>query len=74
MKKILSIAGILMCLFLNVKAQPKPNLDKVVAVVGSNIILLSDLNQQYAIYLNQGNPADPRAKCYFLQQMLVQKL
>jgi len=74
MKKFLSIASMLMCLFLNVKAQPKPNLDKVVAVVGSNIILLSDLNQQYAIYLNQGNPADPRAKCYFLQQMLVQKL
>ena len=77
MKKILSIAGIFICLFLNVesvKAQPKPNLDKVVAVVGSNIILLSDLNQQYAIYLNQGNPADPKAKCYFLQQMLVQKL
>lgn len=77
MKKILSIASILICLFLNVesvKAQPKPNLDKVVSVVGSNIILLSDLNQQYAIYLNQGNPADTKAKCYFLQQMLVQKL
>jgi len=76
MKRFLSMAGLLMCLFLNVKAQQNtnPNLDKVVAVVGSNIILLSDLNQQYAIYLNQGNPADPRAKCYFLQQMLIQKL
>ncbi len=73
MKKFLLIAGGLMCLFLNVKAQ-KSVLDKVVAVVGSNIILLSDLNQQYAIYLNQGNPADERAKCYFLQQMLIQKL
>jgi peptidyl-prolyl cis-trans isomerase SurA len=73
MKKFLVIAGCLMCLFINVQAQ-KPVLDKVVAVVGSNIILLSDLNQQYAIYLNQGNPADEKAKCYFLQQMLVQKL
>ncbi|MBB2145670.1 peptidylprolyl isomerase [Pedobacter sp. LMG 31464] len=73
MKKFLLLAGGLMCLFLNVQAQ-KTNLDKVVAVVGSNIILLSDLNQQYAIYLNQGNPADEKAKCYFLQQMLVQKL
>ncbi|MDQ7948580.1 MAG: peptidylprolyl isomerase, partial [Pedobacter sp.] len=52
----------------------KPILDKVVAVVGSNVILLSDLNQQYAIYLNQGNTADEKAKCYFLQQMLIQKL
>jgi peptidyl-prolyl cis-trans isomerase SurA len=73
MKKFLLIAGGLMCLFLNVKAQ-KPIIDKVVAVVGSNIILLSELNQQYAIYLNQGNQADEKAKCYFLQQMLVQKL
>ena len=73
MKKFLLIAGSLMCLFLNVQAQ-KTNIDKVVAVVGSNIILLSDLNQQYAIYINQGNPADDKAKCYFLQQMLVQKL
>jgi peptidyl-prolyl cis-trans isomerase SurA len=73
MKKFLLIAGGLMCLFLNVNAQ-KTNIDKVVAVVGSNIILLSDLNQQYAIYLNQGNPSDEKAKCYFLQQMLVQKL
>ena len=73
MKKFLSIASVLVALFLNVNAQKK-NLDKVVAVVGSNIILLSDLNQQYAIYLNQGSPADEKAKCYFLQQMLVQKL
>ena len=73
MKKFLSLTGSLICLFINVQAQ-KPILDKVVSVVGSNIILLSDLNQQYAIYLNQGNPADEKAKCYFLQQMLVQKL
>lgn len=73
MKKLLLIAGCVMGLLINVKAQ-KAVLDKVVAVVGSNIILLSDLNQQYAIYLNQGNPGDDRAKCYFLQQMLVQKL
>ena len=73
MKKFLVVTGVLFCLFINVQAQ-KTNIDKVVAVVGSNIILLSDLNQQYAIFLNQGNPADEKAKCYFLQQMLVQKL
>ena len=72
MKKFLLIAG-LVCLFINVQAQKK-NLDKVVAVVGSNIILLSDLNQQYAMYLNSGNPADEKIKCIYLQQMLIQKL
>ncbi|NQX42740.1 peptidyl-prolyl cis-trans isomerase SurA [Pedobacter steynii] len=75
MKKFLAIAGGLICLFLNAQAQPaKKNIDKVVAVLGNNIILLSDLNQQYAQYLNSGNPADEKVKCYILQQMLAQKL
>lgn len=73
MKRFLIIAGLLTCLFINVQAQ-KTTIDKVVAVVGSNVILLSDLNQQYAIFLNQGNPPDTKVKCYFLQQMLIQKL
>lgn len=73
MKKFLLIAGGLICLFLNTQAQKK-NIDKVVAVLGSNIILLSDLNQQYAQYLNSGNPGDEKVKCYILQQMLAQKL
>jgi len=73
MKKILLITGGLICLFLNVKAQPK-NIDKVVAVLGSNIILASELNQQYVLFLNQGNPPNEKMKCYILQQMLVQKL
>ncbi|RZK41448.1 MAG: peptidylprolyl isomerase [Pedobacter sp.] len=73
MKKSLYIALALTCLFLNAQAQKK-TIDKVVAVVGSNIILLSELNQQYGFYLNQGNPADERVKCTYLQQMLIQKL
>lgn len=73
MKKFLVMAGGLICLFLNTQAQKK-NIDKVVAVLGNNIILLSDLNQQYAQFLNQGNPDDPKIKCMILQQILVQKL
>jgi peptidyl-prolyl cis-trans isomerase SurA len=74
MKNFFAFTALFIGLFFQSKAQKNPNLDKVVAVVGNNIILLSELNQQYAIYLNQGNPADTKAKCYFLQQMLVQKL
>lgn len=73
MKKILFMASGLICLFLNVQAQKK-NVDKVVAVLGNNIILSSELDQQYVMYLNQGNGADEKVKCYILQQMLVQKL
>jgi len=75
MRKFLAVAGTLICLFFNTKAQPpKKNIDKVIAVLGGNIILLSELNQQYAQYLNQGNPDDQKVKCYILQQMLTQKL
>jgi len=73
MRKFLVTASGLICLFFNVQAQKK-NIDKVVAVLGNNIILLSDLNQQYAQYLNSGNPDDDKVKCYILQQMLAQKL
>lgn len=73
MKKIFLIASGFICLFLNAQAQKK-NIDKVVAVLGSNIILLSELNQQYAQFLNSGNTDDPKVKCYILQQMLAQKL
>jgi peptidyl-prolyl cis-trans isomerase SurA len=73
MKKILFMASGLICLFLNVQAQKK-NVDKVVAVLGNNIILASELDQQYVMYLNQGNGSDEKVKCYILQQMLVQKL
>lgn len=63
----------MICLFTGTQAQKK-NIDKVIAVLGSNIILLSDLNQQYAQYLNSGNPDNPAIKCYILQQILTQKL
>lgn len=49
-------------------------IDEVAAVVGSNIILQSDIEMQYAQYLAQGNQADEAFKCYILQQQLTQKL
>ncbi|TAE35381.1 MAG: peptidylprolyl isomerase [Sphingobacteriales bacterium] len=52
----------------------KKVLDKVVAVVGDNIILQSEIDQQYAQYLVQGNKPDPSIRCYFIQTMLSQKL
>lgn len=56
-----------------VKAQYK-TIDKIAAVVGSGIILQSDIESQYATYLAQGNAPNPAIKCYVLQQLLTQKL
>ncbi|WP_353130208.1 peptidylprolyl isomerase [Parapedobacter pyrenivorans] len=55
-------------------AQEPHVIDKVAAVVGSNIILQSEIEMQYAQYLAQGNKADEDFKCYILQQQLTQKL
>ncbi|PJJ80253.1 peptidylprolyl isomerase [Mucilaginibacter auburnensis] len=52
----------------------KQVLDKIVAVVGSNIILKSDLDLQYSLYLSQGNPPNQAVKCNILQQIISQKL
>ncbi|WP_293788260.1 peptidylprolyl isomerase [uncultured Pedobacter sp.] len=73
MKKVFLVAIALICLFLNSFAQ-KHTVDKVAAVVGNNIILLSDLNQQYTQYLYQGNQPNNDIKCKILQQTLTQKL
>lgn len=74
MKKVFLVATTL-CLFLSGYAQKtKHNIDKVAAVVGNNIILLSDLNQQYTQYLYQGNPPNEDIKCKILQNTLTQKL
>ncbi len=48
--------------------------DRVVATVGSNIILQSDVDMQYSQNLVQGMSPNEDFKCYILQQLLTQKL
>lgn len=74
MRKTLGIlAGLLFFTLVQVSAQKK-SLDKVAAVVGSSIILQSEIELQYAQYLAQGNPANPDIKCSILQSLLSQKI
>ena len=48
--------------------------DRIVATVGSSIILQSDVEMQYAQYLAQGEQPNEEMKCMVLQQLLTQKL
>jgi peptidyl-prolyl cis-trans isomerase SurA len=64
---------ILLTVLTVVKAQKK-TLDKIAGVVGSGIILQSDIESQYAQYLAQGNQPNTDIKCLILQQLLTQKL
>lgn len=74
MKKNILLIIAIFTLYSTVTNAQKKVLDKVVAVVGDNIILLSEIDQQYAQYLVQGNKPDPSIRCYFIQTMLSQKL
>jgi peptidyl-prolyl cis-trans isomerase SurA len=73
MKKYISLF-LFLVIALTTKEAKSQEIDKVVAVVGGNVILKSEIENQYAQYLAQGNPADVAIKCYFLQQLLTQKL
>ncbi len=48
--------------------------DKVVAVVGSKIILSSDIEKQYVQYLAQGAEEGELTRCLIFDQLLLQKL
>ncbi|HEY0900013.1 MAG TPA: peptidylprolyl isomerase, partial [Sphingobacteriaceae bacterium] len=75
MRKVLGLfTAALLVIVTSVHAQQKKSLDKIAAVVGSNIVLQSEVDMQYAQYLAQGNPEDEGIKCQILQQILSQKL
>jgi peptidyl-prolyl cis-trans isomerase SurA len=76
MKKTLGTLIILLLLsVVQLNAQKiNKSIDKVAAVVGSSIILQSEIEMQYSQYLAQGNPPDPDIKCSILQGLLSQKI
>lgn len=74
MRKIgLSILNILLILSV-AHAQGKRTIDKIAAVVGSGIILQSDIELEYAQYLVSGQQPNEGFKCVILQNKLTQKL
>ena len=73
------LLGLLLLTLISLSAFAQPasqnkSLDKVAAVVGSSIILQSDVELQYAQYLAQGNPPNVDVKCTILQGLLSQKV
>ena len=58
-----------------VYAQPKGKIiDQVVAVVGNNLILQSDLDNELQQIKSQGNDSLPVDECTILEELLFQKL
>ena len=55
-------------------AQPKNVVDKIVAVVGSNLILKSDIENEYQQFIAQGYAAGDETRCNVVEELLFQKL
>ncbi len=75
MKNIKILALVLVLFIANgIKAQEKIKLDGVVAVIGKNIVLESDINK-YKFEMEQaGESTDDISKCSILEQLMEQKL
>lgn len=48
--------------------------DRVIAVVGDNIVKQSELESQYIQYVKQGEDVDENSRCRMLEEILYQKL
>ena len=55
-------------------AQDEKVVDQIIAVVGGNIILQSELETQYLQAVSQGMEVDENSRCELLEEMLYQKL
>lgn len=64
----------LLFIFTVSRAQKPRLLDKVAAVVGSGIILQSDIESTFAQYVYSGVPVNPSMKCQILKDLVIQKL
>lgn len=74
-KTILLVAIIANVLFVSTPLLSQKNVvDEVIAVVGDNAILLSDVEYQYQQAVMQGMSAKGDLKCKLFEQQLIQKL
>lgn len=75
MRRTIIAIIILLAASTGVKAQESPVVDKIVAVVGKNIVKMSDIENNYAaIRVRQGNDKAHENRCSILENMLVSKL
>ncbi|MEM0997709.1 MAG: peptidylprolyl isomerase [Bacteroidota bacterium] len=59
------------CLSLGVKGQI---VDRILAVVGEDVILLSDVDAQYAYFMANGQKDDGTLRCQLLEKLIIEKL
>ena len=74
MKKLVFVFISLLALTITSFAQPQKIVaDKIVAIVGDKIILLSDISNALADMQRQGGTIPPNAECQIMEQALISK-
>ena len=75
MKQLLSLFSIILLMVLSTAAQPTGEaIDKIVAIVGSKVILLSDVENQYNQAIMSGEKATDELRCQVVEELLLQKM
>ncbi|QQL49202.1 peptidylprolyl isomerase [Mucilaginibacter ginkgonis] len=69
-----SVITLVSILLLAAGANAQRTVDKIAGVVGSSIILKSDIEMQYARYTAEGGAANPNIKCQVMQNLITQKI
>jgi peptidyl-prolyl cis-trans isomerase SurA len=73
--KVIILAVFVLVTSLSINAQSDGNvIDKVIAVIGNNVILKSDLESQIVSMRAQGVLIDDNIRCELLEELLFQKL
>ncbi|MGM0613155.1 MAG: peptidylprolyl isomerase [Bacteroidota bacterium] len=52
----------------------KKTIDRIIAIVGDNVIFHSDVENQYMQYVMQGNSEEEGMRCQIFEEMLFQKM
>ena len=60
--------------FVSLKAQNRAIIDKVAAYVGDELVLLSEVEEQFQLMRDRQPELDPEQKCAILENLMVQKL
>ncbi|WP_027421212.1 peptidylprolyl isomerase [Crocinitomix catalasitica] len=73
-KTVLLFIGIMLVVPAISFAQEKTIIDKVVAQIGDEVILLSDIQQQQLQLIQNGQEESPKSKCKILEDLMFEKL
>ena len=72
MKKTIIITAI--ALLIGASTQAQGIIDKIVGIVGNEIIMMSDIENQYIQMASQQMKVDGNTRCEILEDMMFQKL